>query len=184
MAMGMASGRRGGRHGQRRAPMAEINVTPFVDVMLVLLIIFMVTAPLLASGVPVDLPESSANPIDQEPDQVTLAIDREGFVYIDDARIQIGALPEALDTLAVQSGTALPLINVRADRAIEWGRVMAVMGELNRAGFNRISLLSGPPAAAAASGASGASGGALPAVPENAAETVSTGSAEAVSLAE
>ncbi|MGB3167738.1 MAG: biopolymer transporter ExbD [Alteraurantiacibacter sp.] len=80
MAMGLAGGRRSRRGGTRRAPMAEINVTPFVDVMLVLLIIFMVTAPLLASGVPVDLPDSRANPIDQEPDQVTVAVDREGFV--------------------------------------------------------------------------------------------------------
>ena len=81
--MGMSvssSGRRGGRGGSRRTPMAEINVTPFVDVMLVLLIIFMVTAPLLASGVPVELPESRANALDQQPDQVTIAVDREGFI--------------------------------------------------------------------------------------------------------
>lgn len=156
MAMGLAGGgggRRSRRHGQRRTPMAEINVTPFVDVMLVLLIIFMVTAPLLASGVPVDLPESAANPVEQEPDQVTVAIDREGFVYIDDNRIETGALPGALDSLAAQSGSALPLVNVRADRAIDWGRVMAVMGELNRAGFNKVSLLSGPAPASQASGA-------------------------------
>ena len=68
--------------------MAEINVTPFVDVMLVLLIIFMVTAPLLASGVPVELPESRANPLDQDPEQVTIALDREGFIYIDDTQVE------------------------------------------------------------------------------------------------
>ena len=121
--------------------MAEINVTPFVDVMLVLLIIFMVTAPLLASGVPVDLPESRANPLDQTPDQVTVAIDREGFVYIDDMRLERGALPQALESLAGGDGAERPLVNLRADRNIDWGRAMAVMGELNRAGFNNISLV-------------------------------------------
>ena len=141
MAMGMAGGRRGRRHGHRRAPMAEINVTPFVDVMLVLLIIFMVTAPLLASGVPVELPESRANPVDQEPDQITVAIDREGFVYIDDTRIETGALPQALASITPPEGVDRPLVNLRADRGIDWGRAMAVMGELNRAGFNSISLI-------------------------------------------
>ncbi|GGD45289.1 protein TolR [Erythrobacter arachoides] len=144
MAMSMAGGgggRRGRRGGARRAPMAEINVTPFVDVMLVLLIIFMVTAPLLASGVPVDLPESRANALDQEPDQVTVAIDREGFVYVDDARVEVGELPTVLESLAAQKAGERPLVNLRADRAIDWGRAMAVMGELNRAGFNSISLV-------------------------------------------
>ena len=140
MAMGVMSSRRRGRSG-RRAPMAEINVTPFVDVMLVLLIIFMVTAPLLASGVPVDLPESRANPLDQEPDQISVAIDREGFVYVDDMRIETGALPEALESLQPGARGEQPLVNLRADRNIDWGRAMAVMGELNRAGFTSISLV-------------------------------------------
>ena len=140
MAMGVMSSRRRGR-SSRRAPMAEINVTPFVDVMLVLLIIFMVTAPLLASGVPVDLPESRANPLDQEPDQITVAIDREGFVYVDDMRIETGALPEALESLQPGARGEQPLVNLRADRNIDWGRAMAVMGELNRAGFTSISLV-------------------------------------------
>ena len=138
--MGLVSSRRGGRSA-RRAPMAEINVTPFVDVMLVLLIIFMVTAPLLASGVPVDLPESNADPLDQTPDQVTVAIDAEGFVYIDDMRIETGALPQALESLAQQTEGDRPLVALRADRDIDWGRAMAVMGELNRYGFNSISLV-------------------------------------------
>ncbi|KLE34771.1 ExbD/TolR family protein [Aurantiacibacter luteus] len=142
MAMQMAGGGRRGRgRGSRRAPMAEINVTPFVDVMLVLLIIFMVTAPLLASGVPVDLPESRAEPLDQQPDQITVAIDREGFVYVDDARVEVGELPDVLGRLASEAGAERPLVNLRADRAIDWGRAMAVMGELNRAGFSAISLV-------------------------------------------
>ena len=138
MAMGLHASRRG-RSG-RRAPMAEINVTPLVDVMLVLLIIFMVTAPLLASGVPVELPESRANALDQQPDQVTISIDREGFIYIDDGLIEQGRLPEALANVRC-GGDNAPLVTLRADRALDYGRVMAVMGELNRAGCNRISLV-------------------------------------------
>jgi len=138
MAMGVLKSARRGRNS-RRAPMAEINVTPFVDVMLVLLIIFMVTAPLLATGVPVELPESRANPLDQDPEQVTISIDDEGFVYIDDVLIEVGGLPDALEQLGPP--TERPLVTLRADRALEYGRVMAVMGELNRANFNSISLV-------------------------------------------
>ncbi|GMM92661.1 ExbD/TolR family protein [Qipengyuania sp. MTN3-11] len=139
MAMGMvSSGRRRGRGG-KRAPMAEINVTPLVDVMLVLLIIFMVTAPLLTAGVPIDLPDSRANPLDNEAQQVTISIDEQGFVYIDQQRIEVGGLEQALaDLPRTGEGTDITL---RADRGLDYGRVMAVMGELNRAGLNRISLV-------------------------------------------
>ncbi|WAT17684.1 biopolymer transporter ExbD [Aurantiacibacter sp. MUD11] len=140
MAMGVMSSARRGR-SSRRAPMAEINVTPFVDVMLVLLIIFMVTAPLLASGVPIDLPESNANPLDQEPDQVTIAIDEAGYIYIDDQLVEQDVLPQVLDNMAGPEGLSKPLINLRADTSLDYGRVMAVMGELNRAGFTSISLV-------------------------------------------
>ena len=140
MGMGVMSSSRRGRSG-RRAPMAEINVTPFVDVMLVLLIIFMVTAPLLASGVPVELPESRANPMDQDPEQVTIALDREGFIYIDDVLVERGALEQALDAISGPQGSQKPLVALRADTDLDYGRVMAVMGELNRAGFNSISLV-------------------------------------------
>ncbi len=141
MAMGMVQ--HGGRTRRRgkRAPMAEINVTPFVDVMLVLLIIFMVTAPLLASGVPVDLPESRANPIDQTPDQVTVSIDSEGYIYVDDTRVPVGGLPDALATIDRGGAGDPPVIVLRGDRSLDYGRIMAVMGELNRAGFNQISLV-------------------------------------------
>ncbi|MBA4164277.1 MAG: protein TolR [Erythrobacter sp.] len=140
MAMNLASSGRSGRRS-RRAPMAEINVTPFVDVMLVLLIIFMVTAPLLTSGVPVELPESRANPIDQTPDQVTISIDVGGTIYIDDVRIAAGGLPDALARIDQGGGASGPVIVLRADKALDYGRVMAVMGELNRSGFNSISLV-------------------------------------------
>jgi len=144
MAMGVQQAGRGGRgRGRRgrsrRAPMAEINVTPFVDVMLVLLIIFMVTAPLLSSAVPVDLPDSRANPMEQDPEQVTISIDREGFVYIDDTLIESGTLPQALEQIG--NPEERPVVTLRADRALAYDRVIAVMGELNRAGFNAISLV-------------------------------------------
>ena len=143
MAMGMSSSSRGRRSRRGRAPMAEINVTPLVDVMLVLLIIFMVTAPLLVAGVPVDLPESRANALTQEANQVTLAIDAQGQVFLDDAPIAPGELPERIDALrcAGRSADERPLITLRADRALNYGRVMAVMGELNRAGCNSVSLV-------------------------------------------
>ncbi|WP_341712545.1 biopolymer transporter ExbD [Erythrobacter sp.] len=140
MAMGLASGgkRRRGRRGGRR-PMSDINVTPLVDVMLVLLIIFMVTAPLLTSGVPINLPDSNANALAQDAQQVTISIDEEGFVYIDDTQVPVGGLPDALAALPrVGDG---PDITLRADRGLDYGRVMAVMGELNRAGLNRIALV-------------------------------------------
>ncbi len=139
MAMGLHTSVRRGR-STRRTPMAEINVTPLVDVMLVLLIIFMVTAPLLASGVPVELPESRANALDQEPDQTTISIDGNGSIFIDDAAVERGKFAAAVDRLQCGREDA-PLVTLRADRVLDYGRVMAVMGELNRAGCNRISLV-------------------------------------------
>ena len=139
MAMGLNSSSRGRGRSKRRAAMAEINVTPLVDVMLVLLIIFMVTAPLLTSGVPIELPDSRANPLDQEPDQVTISLDRQGQVFIDKDRVPEGGLADRL--AALHHGGKPPLVTLRADRGIDYGRVMAVMGELNHAGFNSISLV-------------------------------------------
>ena len=138
MAMSLAA--RHGRRGRRRAPMAEINVTPFVDVMLVLLIIFMVAAPLLASGVPVELPESRAEALTQDSDQLTVTITSDGTIYLDDAAMAPGELPARLAE-AVPAGGEAPLVTLRADRALDYGRVMAVMGELSRAGFTSISLV-------------------------------------------
>jgi biopolymer transport protein TolR len=142
MAMGLqAGGKRRGRT-RRRAPMAEINVTPFVDVMLVLLIIFMVTAPLLTSGVPVDLPDSRANALDQDPDQITVSIDTQGTIFLDDNAVEQGGFAAALEGVAAgRGGDDLPIVTLRADRGLDYGRVMAVMGELNRAGFTKVSLV-------------------------------------------
>jgi biopolymer transport protein TolR len=140
MAMGLHASSRRRSRSSRRTPMAEINVTPLVDVMLVLLIIFMVTAPLMASGVPVELPDSRAKALDQQPDQVTISVDRDGFIYIDDGLVEEGGFATALEKVRC-GGEGDPLITLRADRTLDYGRVMAVMGELNRAGCNSISLV-------------------------------------------
>ena len=143
--MGLASGRRRGRRG-RRTPMADINVTPLVDVMLVLLIVFMVTAPLLTAAVPIELPDSRANPIDNGAQAVTISIDADGYVYIDKSRVAVGGLAEALAALP-RTGDG-PDVTLRADKGLAWARVAAVMGELNHAGLNRISLVTNGSAAA------------------------------------
>ncbi len=142
MAMGLANGGRGKRRGRgARAPMADINVTPLVDVMLVLLIIFMVTAPLLKAGVPVELPESRAKALDEDMTQVTVTVDRAGQVYIDNDPVAPGEFAERLAGISPGADGKLPLVTLRADKVIDWGRAMAVMGELNRAGFTSISLV-------------------------------------------
>lgn len=149
MAMNLSSGGGGGR-GRRgrggRTAMSEINVTPLVDVMLVLLIIFMVTAPMLAAGVPVNLPDSKAEALNEEPDQITVSMDAEGRVFLDDEELAPGELGERLTGL--NRGAEPPLVTLRADRVLDYGRVMAVMGELNAAGFKSISLVTNSSSAA------------------------------------
>ena len=131
------------RGRRRRAPMAEINVTPLVDVMLVLLIIFMVTAPLLVAGVPVDLPESRAGALDQQAKPVQIALDRNGRLFIDDVAVSDSQLAQRLAAIAAEPAPPEGRrIYLRADRSLDYGRVMRVMGELNRAGLNRVALVS------------------------------------------
>ena len=142
MAVNLSGGSGRGRRGfGGRSPMSEINVTPLVDVMLVLLIIFMVTAPLLKAGVPVNLPESKAKALGDEKDQVTLSMSRDGRVYLDDAEVAPGELSDRLAALPRTELGEPPLVTLRADRALDYGRIMEVMGELNQAGFNSISLI-------------------------------------------
>lgn len=146
MAMSGPSGGIGGRRGRgaRRAPMADINVTPLVDVMLVLLIIFMITAPLLASAVPIDLPESRAKPVEtEEQEPVQLSVGADDTLYIGDEVVPDAELPARLDAIARENeGKDKPRqIMLRADKGLDYGRVMRVMGELNRAGLSRISLV-------------------------------------------
>mgnify|MGYP001193209505 FL=1 len=133
----------GGGRGRRRArtPVSEINVTPLVDVMLVLLIIFMVTAPLLNAGVPVDLPDSRAKALDQDPQQIELSLSRDGRLYLDQTEVELAALPDRLASIPRDATGKPPLVTLRADKSLDYGKVIAVMGELNRAGFNAISLV-------------------------------------------
>ncbi len=145
MAMNMASGgggRRGRRGRGRGAAMSEINVTPLVDVMLVLLIIFMVTAPMLTAGVPIDLPDSRAEALKTEQKAITVSMDGEGRIFLDDQELAPGELGDRLAGLASEgpAGKA-PLVTLRADRSLDYGRVVAVMGALNAAGFKSISLV-------------------------------------------
>jgi biopolymer transport protein TolR len=146
MAMNISSGGRRQRgRGSRRAPMAEINVTPLVDVMLVLLIIFMVTAPLLVTGVPVELPESRANALDQKVEPVEIAIDKEGATFIDGTEVPPSELAVRLEELAAAQDADNPRqIMLRGDTSISYGQMMRVMGELNRAGLNSVSLVTNP----------------------------------------
>ena len=120
--------------------MAEINVTPLVDVMLVLLIIFMVTAPLLTAGVPIELPDSRANALDQDPKQVTVSIDREGYIYIDKDQVPVGGFPEALAQLN-QGGGEPPQVTLRADKTLDYGRVRVATATM---GFKHRALEPGP----------------------------------------
>ena len=133
------------RRGRRsRGALSEINVTPLVDVMLVLLIIFMITAPLLASAVPIDLPESRAKPVEtEEQEPVQLSINGDDTIYIGDQVVPEAELPARLDAIARENeGKDRPRqIMLRADKGLDYGRVMRVMGELNRAGLTRIALV-------------------------------------------
>ncbi|MBU3076864.1 protein TolR [Sphingomonas quercus] len=140
--MAMSPIQSGGRGRRGRAPMAEINVTPLVDVMLVLLIIFMVTAPLLVTGVPVNLPDSRAGALDQKQQPVQISIDAQGQTFVDDQQVATGVLPERLAAIATGPEGRERQVYLRADASLDYGRVMAVMGELNRAGLNKVALVS------------------------------------------
>jgi biopolymer transport protein TolR len=127
----------------RRTPMAEINVTPMVDVMLVLLIIFMVTAPLLVAGVPVDLPNSKAGALDQEQQPVQISLDASGAIFVDEQPLGPAELGPRLAQIAASSREeGGPRIFLRADRGLDYGRVMRVMGEINNAGLRKVALVS------------------------------------------
>jgi biopolymer transport protein TolR len=139
MAAGIAHTSARGRGRLKRRAMAEINVTPFVDVMLVLLIVFMVTAPLLTVGVPVDLPKTRARALgqDREPLQVTIA--KNGRIYLQKLPVEEDALVAKLTAIAGAGYDQR--IFVRGDRQVDYGRVMTVMGELSAAGFTHIGLV-------------------------------------------
>jgi biopolymer transport protein TolR len=125
-----------------REPISEINVTPFVDVMLVLLIIFMVTAPLLTVGVQVDLPETSADTLPEESEPLTLTINSKGEVFIQETKIEFDNLIKKI--LAVSNNRTDTRIYVRGDKTINYGRVLEVMGKLSGSGFTKVALISEP----------------------------------------
>lgn len=139
--MQVQSRNRPGRRGRsRRQPMAEINVTPFVDVMLVLLIIFMVAAPMMTVGVPIELPETAANAVPAEPEEpLTISVPAEGPLMLMEDSVEEGELVSRLTELA--AGRASTKVFLRADDGIPYGRVVQVMGALNAAGFNNIVLV-------------------------------------------
>ena len=125
-----------------KEPMSEINVTPFVDVMLVLLIIFMVTAPLLTVGVQVDLPETSADTLPEESEPLTLTINSKGEVFIQETKTEFDNLIKKI--LAVSNNRTDTRIYVRGDKTINYGRVLEVMGKLSGSGFTKVALISEP----------------------------------------
>ena len=136
----MGSGWVSRRSRRRRATvMSEINVTPMVDVMLVLLIVFMIAAPLLTVGVPIDLPQTQAKNIDQDKEPLTLSINDKGQVYLQNTEIKLDEIVPKLKAIAKNG--AEERIFVRCDRKVDYGTVMRVMGRLSAAGYRRVALV-------------------------------------------
>jgi biopolymer transport protein TolR len=121
-------------------PMSEINVTPLVDVMLVLLVVFMVTAPLLTVGVPVDLPQTQASPINEPKEPLVISINSEGKVFLQETAVEVDQLVPRLQ--AITNNNPTTSIYVRGDRAVNYGRVLEVMGLVSGAGFAKVALVS------------------------------------------
>ena len=141
MAFTMSPGGRG-RRGRYR-PLAEINVTPLVDVMLVLLIIFMVTAPLMTSGVSVDLPKTTAQPLNSDSEPLTVSIKADGSIFLQDQAVDIGDLVAKLQSIAQNNPERR--IFVRGDKDLAYGRIMEVMGTITQGGFTKVALLAEQP---------------------------------------
>jgi biopolymer transport protein TolR len=141
MAMSVAQGG-GSRRGRRRAtkrPMSDINVTPMVDVMLVLLIVFMVAAPLLTVGVPIDLPQTKAKELNTEAKPITVSVTPAGDIFIGDQPVQLDGLVDAIN--AQPQAAPDQRIYVRGDQTANYGAVMKVMGVLSASGFSKIGLI-------------------------------------------
>src|SRR5260370_11274611 len=143
MAMNVAnSSGGGGRRGRRRAAvMAEINVTSMVDVMLVLLIIFMVSAPLLTVGVPLDLPQTQAKSLDQDKTPLQLSVDVQGKVFINNTEVAMNELIPKLKAITDARGGMDERIFMRADKKTDYGTVARIMGQLSGAGFKRLAVV-------------------------------------------
>jgi biopolymer transport protein TolR len=134
-----SSGRRGHR---RRAVMSEINVTPFVDVMLVLLIVFMVSAPLLTVGVPLELPQSQAKALQQDNEPLTVSVNVSGQVFLQNSEIKLDDLvPKLKAIVGARKSDSNELIYVRGDKKVDYGTMMRVMGRISGAGYHRVALV-------------------------------------------
>ncbi|MDA0260734.1 MAG: protein TolR [Proteobacteria bacterium] len=133
---------------QRHRPMSEINVTPFVDVMLVLLVVFMITAPLLTVGVPIDLPKTAAPTVEGQDEPLAITINAQGLIFLQETEVQLDSLVQRL--VAITKRKPNTRIFVRGDETIEYGRVMQVMGTITAAGFTRVALITDSRAAIAA----------------------------------
>jgi biopolymer transport protein TolR len=131
----------GKRKHHRRRVMSEINVTPMVDVMLVLLIIFMVSAPLLTVGVPIDLPQSQAKNLEQDKEPLTISVNDKGQIFLQNSEIAVDDLIPKMKAVAEARGGIEARIYVRGDRKVDYGTMMRVMGRLSSAGFHRVALV-------------------------------------------
>jgi biopolymer transport protein TolR len=142
MAANVVSAASGGRHRRRRrGVMSEINVTPFVDVMLVLLIVFMVSAPLLTVGVPLDLPQSQAKSLDQDREPLTVSVNVQGQIFLQNSEIKVEDLVAKLKAVTDAHGGSDARIYVRGDKKVDYGTMMRVMGRLSAAGYHRVALV-------------------------------------------
>ena len=132
----------GGRRRRRRAIMSEINVTPFVDVMLVLLIVFMVSAPLLTVGVPIDLPQSQAKALEQNNAPLAISVNQQGQIFLQNDEIKLDdLLPKLKAIIDARGGTSNDLIYIRGDKTVAYGTMMRVMGRISGAGYHRVALV-------------------------------------------
>ena len=143
MAVTLSNPRGSSRPGSRYRPMADINVTPLVDVMLVLLVVFMITAPLLTVGVPVDLPQTAAPPINEPKEPTVITVNKEGEIFIQDTSIPMDGLVAKLQ--AVTNSNPDAVLYVRGDKDISYGKVLEVMSLISNAGFRKVSLVAEPP---------------------------------------
>jgi biopolymer transport protein TolR len=131
----------GKRKHHRQRVMSEINVTPMVDVMLVLLIIFMVSAPLLTVGVPIDLPQSQAKSLEQDKEPLTVSVNDKGQIFLQNSEIAAGDLVAKMEAVAEARGGKDARVYVRGDKRVDYGTMMKVMGRLSSAGFHRVALV-------------------------------------------
>lgn len=135
----------GGRSGYRRSyrPMADINVTPFIDVMLVLLIVFMVTAPLLSAGIPVDLPKTEAASVSEKDDKpLEVAVNKSGTIYIGETKVTRAELLTKLSSITGDDKERR--VFIKADQGLPYGKVMEILGSINKAGYKKVALITEP----------------------------------------